>query len=187
MRSSEQRFVRKQRTSLQSVVFLRVQTTKKTKVAVPGTRTVQPPPKWEMKCDWVTDMIPQCRVKRSSLQHVLHFCFFSSDRVQAGRVHGPGSQVRARPGREVLQIRSAQVESGKKCSSRTNSKNQHDGRHYPDQAADERDGVVPDKRLHNCDKEQDTLRRGPHPDRLPRTDGIQSLRRIFQTGLLLLR
>ena len=53
-----------------------MQTTKKTKVAVPGTRTVQPPPKWEMKCDWVTDMIPQCRVRRSSLQHVLHFCFF---------------------------------------------------------------------------------------------------------------
>ena len=33
------------------------------KVAVPGTRTVQPPPKWEMKCDWVTDTIPQCRVR----------------------------------------------------------------------------------------------------------------------------
>jgi len=33
------------------------------RVAVPGTRTVQPPPKWEMKCDWVTDMIPQCRIE----------------------------------------------------------------------------------------------------------------------------
>ena len=97
------------------------ETTKKTKVAVPGTRTVQPPPKWEMKCDWVTDMIPQCRVRRSSVQHVLHFCFLS-DRVPAGRVHGPGSQVRARPGGEVLQIRSAQVESGKKCGSPTNSR-----------------------------------------------------------------
>ena len=108
---------------MQSVVFLRVQTTKKTKVAVPGTRTVQPPPKWEMKCDWVTDMIPQCRVRRSSFEcsHVLHFCFLS-DRVPAGRVHGPGSQVRARPGGEVLQIRSAQVESGKKCGSPTNSR-----------------------------------------------------------------
>merc|ERR1719192_1511341 len=95
-------------------------------------------------------MIPQCRVRRPTVQHVLHFCFLS-DRVPAGRVHGPGSQVRARPGGEVLQIRSSQVES--------------------DQAADERDGVVPDKRLHYRDKEQDTLRRGPHPDRLPRTDG----------------
>ena len=52
-------------------------------------------------------------------------CFallFFSDRVPAGRVHGPGSQVRARPGGEVLQIRSAQVESGKKCGGPTNSR-----------------------------------------------------------------
>ena len=110
---------------MQSIVFLKVQTTKKTKVAVPGTRTVQPPPKWEMKCDWVTDMIPQCRVRRSSVQHVLHFCF--SDRIPAGRVHGPRPQVRARPGGEVLQIRSSQVESGKKFGGQTNSKNQPDG------------------------------------------------------------
>jgi len=33
------------------------------RVAVPGTKTVQPPPKWEMKCDWVTDTIPQCRIE----------------------------------------------------------------------------------------------------------------------------
>ena len=57
-------------------------------------------------------------------------CFallFFSDRVPAGRVHGPRSQVRARPGGEVLQIRSSQVESGKKFGGQTNSKNQPDG------------------------------------------------------------
>ena len=30
---------------------------------MPGTETVQPPPKWEMKCKWVVDKIPQCRVR----------------------------------------------------------------------------------------------------------------------------
>ena len=33
-----------------------------TKVAVPGSRTVQPPPKWEVKCETATEMIPQCKV-----------------------------------------------------------------------------------------------------------------------------
>merc|ERR1711971_1068102 len=33
------------------------------RVAVPGTETIQPPPKWEMKCKWVVDKIPQCRIE----------------------------------------------------------------------------------------------------------------------------
>jgi len=32
------------------------------RVAVPGSRTVQPPPKWEVKCETATEMIPQCKV-----------------------------------------------------------------------------------------------------------------------------
>ena len=77
------------------------------KVAVPGTKTVQPPPKWEMKCDWVTDTIPQCRVRGVPLLSV-------PDRVQAGGVHGARPQVWARPGQEVLWVQSPKVGSGKK-------------------------------------------------------------------------
>jgi hypothetical protein len=32
-------------------------------VPVPGTRTVQPPPKWEVKCEVQQEMVQRCRME----------------------------------------------------------------------------------------------------------------------------
>jgi len=55
------------------------------KVEVPGTKTVQPPPKWQLKCEIKTEMVPQCKVvfetetitvpSRECEQGTNHTCF----------------------------------------------------------------------------------------------------------------
>ena len=79
------------------------------KVAVPGTETVQPPPKWEMKCNWVVDKIPQCRVRFfPQLQSNVPMCCRSSTSRRSMRCLS-ASVSKARP-RSAL---STKFQSGK--------------------------------------------------------------------------